>query len=97
MTLEKTDEVYGRLLREFTELKTRRAACASELKRIGGNFKAMGTDLIDRPGALTMDWPSFDKDVSVVRKALSEFSELTEQLANKRSEIEQFGPVPDFS
>jgi hypothetical protein len=97
MTLEKTDEVYGRLLREFTELKTLHAACASERRRIGENFKAMSADLIERPGALAMDWLSFDKDVSVIRKLLGEFSDLTAKLANKRREIEEFGPLPSFN
>lgn len=97
MTLEKTDEVFGRLVREYGELSSRRAACASELRRIGENFKSMGTDLIDRPGALAMDWPSFDNDVAAIRKLLREYGELNSKLADKQHELEGFGPLPHFN
>jgi hypothetical protein len=46
MTEEKQDEIYGRLIREYQEILAEFAACGAELRRIGENFKTLGTDLI---------------------------------------------------
>jgi hypothetical protein len=67
MTEEKQGEIYGRLVREYQEILTELAACSAELKRIGENFKALGTDMIDQPEALAIDQVSFNADVAVTQ------------------------------
>jgi hypothetical protein len=96
MTEEKKDEVYGGLVREYREIIRDIAACSSELKRIGENFKGLGTDLIDRPGALALDKGSFDADVAAMPTLLMQYSELIVKRADKQSELEKFGPLPRF-
>jgi hypothetical protein len=59
MTEEKQDEIYGRLVQEYREILAEFAACGAELKRIGENFKTLGTDMIARPGELAIDQVSF--------------------------------------
>jgi len=97
MTEEKKDEIYGRLVREYREILTDLAACGSELKRIGENFKALGDDLIDRPGALALDKPRFDADVANMPKLLTQYSELAAKRADKQAELAKFGPLPSFN
>src|ERR1039457_6298352 len=94
MTDQKKDEIYGRLVREYRESLADLAACSSELKRIGENFKALGIDLIDRPGALSLDRPSVDADVALVPELLAQYSELLDKKRAKQTELEKFGLPP---
>jgi hypothetical protein len=68
MTEEKQDEIYARLIREYQEILSEMAACSAELKRIGENFKVLGTDMIDQPEALAIDQVSFNADVAIYPK-----------------------------
>lgn len=96
ISMEKTDEVYGRLMREFGELRSRYAASTAELKRVGKNFVAFGNDLCDRPLLMSTDWPTFEKETSGIRALLQEHQDLTYKLRDKKLELEQFGPLPKF-
>jgi hypothetical protein len=96
MTDKMNDEIYGRVIREYQDISSKLAACQSELKRIGENFKAMGSDLIDRPGALSLDKASFDADIASIPKLLSLYSELAAKRADKKGELEGFGPLPNL-
>jgi hypothetical protein len=95
MTQEKADAIYGRLMREYGELQAQQATYGFELKRIGDNFKSLGAAL-DDPRTLTVDWPSFEKDASGLRKTLQGYLELAAQMADKQREIERIGQLPRF-
>jgi hypothetical protein len=94
MTEEKQDEIYARLVREYREILTELAACSAELKRIGENFKALGTDMIDQSEALAIDQVSFNADVAVTPRLLAQFSELAAKRTGKQAELENFGSLP---
>ena len=97
MTDEKQqEEIYQRLLQEHREIVRELASCGSELKRIGKNFKALGTEMIDRPEDLAIDQVSFNADVAVTPRLLAQYAELTAARANKRAELEKFGVLPGF-
>jgi hypothetical protein len=97
MTEAKKDEIYGRLVRQYRDILGNLAACESELERVGKNFKALGADLIDRPGALVLDKPNFDADVVLTPTLLDQYSELDKERADKQLELEKFGPLPNFN
>jgi hypothetical protein len=94
MTEEKQDEIYRQLIREYQEILTELAACRAELKRIGENFKTLGTDMIDRPESLAIDQVSFNADVAITPRLLTEYAELAAKRTSKRAELENFGPLP---
>jgi hypothetical protein len=73
------------------------ADCSAELKRIGENFKALGTDMIDPPETLVIDQVSFNADVAITPRLLAQYSELVAMRADKRAELENFGPLPQFN
>jgi hypothetical protein len=97
MTKEKQDEIYGSLVRDYREILSELAACSAELKRIGENFKALGTDMIDQSEPLAIDQVSFNADVAVTPRLLAQYSELIAARASKRAELENFGPLPRFA
>lgn len=97
MTEEKQDEIYVRLVREYREILAELAACSAELKRIGENFKALGTDMIDPPETLVIDQVSFNADVAITPRLLAQYSELVAMRADKRAELENFGSLPQFN
>jgi hypothetical protein len=94
MTEEKQDEIYARLIREYQEILFEMAACSAELKRIGENFKALGTDMIDQSEALAIDQVSFNADVAVTPRLLAQYSELVAKRTSKQAELENFGSLP---
>jgi hypothetical protein len=94
MTEEKQGEIYGRLVREYREILTELAACSAELKRIGENFKELGTDMIDQPEALAIDQVSFNADVAITPRLLARYAELAATRTSKQAELENFGPLP---
>ena len=97
MTEEKQDEIYGRLIREYQEILAEFAACGAELRRIGENFKTLGTDMIARPGELAIDQVSFNADVAVTPRLLAQYAELAAKRTSKQAELENFGPLPRFA
>jgi hypothetical protein len=97
MTEEKQDEIYARLIREYQEILSEMAACSAELKRIGENFKALGTDMIDQSEALAIDQVSFNADVAVTPRLLAQYSELVAKRTSKQVELENFGSLPRFA
>ena len=94
MAEEKQDEIYGRLVREYQAILAEFAACGAELRRIGENFKALGTDMIARPGELAIDQVSLNADVAVTPRLLAEYAELAAKRTSKQAELENFGPLP---
>ena len=94
MTEEKQAEIYGRLVREYQEILAEFAACGAELRRIGENFKTLGTDMIARPGELAIDQVSFNADVAVTPRLLAQYAELAAKRTSKQAELENFGPQP---
>jgi hypothetical protein len=66
-------------------------------KRIGENFKALGTDMIDQPEALAIDRVSFNADVAITPRLLAQCAELTAARATKQAEVEKFGTLPRFA
>ena len=94
MTEEKQDEIYPRLIREYQEILSEMAACSAELKRIGENFKMLGTDMIARPGELAIDQVSLNADVAITPRSLARYAELIAARASKQAELENFGPLP---
>ena len=94
MTEEEQGEIYGRLVREYREILTELAACGAELKRIGENFKELGTDMIDQPEALAIDRVSFNADVAITPRLLARYAELAAKRTSKQAELENFGPLP---
>jgi hypothetical protein len=94
MTEEKQDDIYGRLVREYREILAEFAACGDELRRIGENFKTLGTDMIARPGELAIDQVSFNADVAITPRLLAQYAELAAKRTSKQAELENFGPLP---
>ena len=94
MTEEKQDEIYPQLIREYQEILSEMAACSAELKRIGENFMALGTDMIDQSEALAIDQVSFNADVAVTPRLLAQYSELAAKRTSKEAELENFGSLP---
>jgi hypothetical protein len=94
MTEEKQAETYGRLVREYQQILADSAACGAELRRIGENFKTLGTEMIARPGELAIDQVSLNADVAVTPRLLAEYAELAAKRTGKQAELENFGPLP---
>jgi hypothetical protein len=95
MTEEKQDEIYARLIREYQEILSEMAACSAELKRIGENFKVLGTDMIDQPEALAIDQVSFlMRMLLFTPRLLAQYAELAAKRTSKQADLENFGPLP---
>jgi hypothetical protein len=47
------------------------------------NFSALGTDLIERPGPLSLDMPSMEKDVGAFPRLLTQYSNIRTLVAKK--------------
>jgi hypothetical protein len=61
------------------------------------NFNALGTDLIERSGPLSLDMPSFEKEWEAFPRLLTQYSNirtLVAKKADKQSELGKFGPLP---
>jgi hypothetical protein len=65
------------------------------LRRIGENFKTLGTDMIARPGELAIeDQVSLNADVAIIPRLLAQYAELAAKRTSKQAELENFGPLP---
>ena len=89
MSMEKKDEIYGRVSREHDTLCKDFAACGSELKRMGAGFQELGSNLINHPEkALAINMVIFEKDSSEWRSLVDMYCDLGARKEAKKSELE---------